>query len=59
MSAQNLKLPAKGFTKAERAWLREVIKAIQTVRAVEGRNITISDQNDGQIINATDCAPCP
>jgi len=55
----NLKLPEKGFTKAERAWLAELIEAIKTVHAVQGRNTTISDTNEGQVINADDCDPCP
>jgi len=55
----NLKLPEKGFTKAERAWLAELIEAIKTVHAVQGRNTTISDTNVGQVINADDCDPCP
>ncbi len=57
----DLKLPAKGFTKAERAWLQELIDAINTVQAVQGRNCTVSDAPDGsgQTINADDCTPCP
>ena len=54
----NLELPAKGFTKAERAWLRKLIEAIKTVKAVEGRNCTVSNDPSGQVINATDCDPC-
>jgi hypothetical protein len=59
MNAQELKLPAKGFTKTERAWLSELIEAIRTVHAVEGRNTTIDNTNDGQVVNADDCTPCP
>jgi len=55
----DLKLPEKGFTKAERAWLDELIEAIKTVHAIQGRNTTISDTNVGQVINADDCTPCP
>lgn len=54
-----LKLPDKGFTKAERAWLAQVIQAIRTVRAVPGRNCDINNSDDGQTINAADCTPCP
>lgn len=54
-----LELPRKGFTKAERAWLARVIEAINTVHAVAGRDITVSDHPDGQVINAADCDPCP
>jgi hypothetical protein len=54
-----LKLPEKGFTKAEREWLRELIDAINTVRAIKGRNVTITPSKSGQVINASDCPPCP
>ncbi len=54
-----LRLPEKGFTKAERAWLQTLIDAIKTVRAIQGRNTTVSDANEGQTINADDCTPCP
>lgn len=54
-----LELPQKGFTKAERAWLAKLIEAINTVRAVQGRNITITETDQGQTVNADDCAPCP
>jgi hypothetical protein len=59
MSIENLKVPAKGFTKAERKWLEELIKAIKTVHAVQGHNVTITDTDQGQLINANDCRPCP
>jgi len=59
MMPAELKLPDKGFTKSERAWLAELIEAIKTVHAVQGRNTTISDTNGGQVINADDCTPCP
>ncbi len=54
-----LKLPEKGFTKAERAWLEKLIEAIKTVQAIQGRNVTISNDGSGQTINADDCTPCP
>ena len=55
----DLKLPEKGFTKAERAWLRELIEAIKTVQAVAGRNVSIDRRpNHGTVINANDCSPC-
>lgn len=54
----NLTLPDKGFTKAEREWLKQLIEAINTVHGVQGRNVTITDSKDGQTINANDCAPC-
>lgn len=59
MNPDDLKLPKRGFTKSERAWLANLIEAIKTVHGIQGRNITISDQPDGQVINADDCAPCP
>jgi hypothetical protein len=55
----DLKLPAKGFTKAERKWLLELIKAIQTSRPIAGRNVTVTENDDGHVISADDCAPCP
>ncbi len=55
-----LELPEKGFTRAERKWLKEeLIKAIKTVQGVQGRNVTISNDDSGQTINADDCTPCP
>lgn len=55
-----LKLPEKGFTKAERAWFEKVlIPAIKTVQAVQGRNCTITNTDQGQVVNADDCTPCP
>ncbi len=59
MSPDKLKMPAKGFTKAERAWIQELIAEIKTVNAVQGRNVTISETESGQTINADDCTPCP
>lgn len=59
MTIENLTLPAKGFTKAEREWIKNVlIPAIKTVHAVPGHNVTISDSDNGQTINAMDCPPC-
>lgn len=54
-----LKVPEKGFTKAERIWIRELIEVIRTVRGVQGRHVTISNTADGQVINADECDPCP
>jgi len=54
-----LKLPEKGFTKTERAWLQKLITAIKTVQGISGRNCSITNTDDGQTINATDCTPCP
>lgn len=54
-----LELPAKGFTKTERAWLAELIEAIKTVHAVHGRNTSVSNTESGQVISASDCAACP
>ncbi len=60
MSPLELKLPEKGFTKAERKWLQDqLIEAIKTVYGIQGRNVTISNADTGQTINADDCAPCP
>lgn len=59
MNLDNLDLPAKGFTKAEREWLAKLIEAIKTVHAVQGRNVTIRDDANGQVINADDCEACP
>ena len=58
MNPADLTLPRKGFTKNERAWLAQLIEAIKTVHAVAGRNISISEHKQGQMINADDCAPC-
>ncbi len=55
-----LKLPEKGFTKAERAWIAsELAKAFQTINAVSGRNTTIDNSDEGQTVNASDCDKCP
>ncbi len=60
MDIQNLTAPDKGFTKAEREWLKTVlIPAIKTVHAVQGRNVSISNDDAGQTINAADCDACP
>ena len=59
MTLDTLKVPTRGFTKAERAWLKELVEAIKTVHAVQGRNCRITDTDKGQVINADDCAPCP
>jgi hypothetical protein len=58
VNISELKMPEKGFTKAERAWLAQLIEAIRTVHAVPGRNTSISDTDAGQVINAEDCTPC-
>jgi len=58
MTPESLKLPQKGFTKAERLWLAKLIEAINTVQAVQGRNCTVTNTQEGQIINADDCTPC-
>ncbi len=55
-----LKLPDKAFTKREREWIKSVlIPEIKKNHAVAGRNVTITDTDDGQTINADDCTPCP
>lgn len=60
MNIENLKPPDKGFTKAEIKWIKEIlIPAIKTVHGKQGRNVTINDQDSGQVVNADDCAPCP
>jgi hypothetical protein len=59
MKLDDLQLPERGFTKAERAWLEKLIEAIKTVHGIAGRNTSISDTDQGQVINAEDCAPCP
>jgi type IV secretory pathway protease TraF len=52
--------PQKGFTKAEREWIAKyLIPNVKTVHAIQGRNVSISDTEQGQVINADDCAPCP
>ena len=54
-----LQIPQKGFTKAEREWLKELLEAIKTVQAVAGRNVSIDKRpNQGTVINASDCEPC-
>ncbi len=60
MDIQNLTVPDKGFTKAERQWIKEVlIPAIKTVHGVAGRNVSITNSDNGQLINASDCDACP
>ncbi len=54
-----LQLPQKGFTKAERAWLQSLIDAIKTVQGIAGRNVTITNTDAGQTVDASDCTPCP
>jgi len=57
VNIENLKVPTKGFTKAERDWIKNVlIPAIKTVHAVSGHLTTVSDSDQGQVINAQDCA---
>jgi hypothetical protein len=51
MDVLNLTLPAKGFTKAERAWLTELIEAIKTVQGVAGTNTSITNTPHGQVMN--------
>jgi len=59
VNIDQLRPPGKGFTKAERKWIEEVlIPAIKTVHAVQGRNCSITDTDNGQTINANDCQPC-
>jgi len=60
VNLDTLQLPQKGFTKAEREWIKNVlIPAIKLVHAVQGRNCSITDEDSGQKINAADCQPCP
>ncbi len=60
MNIENLIAPDKGFTKAERKWIKDVlIPAIKTVQGVAGRNVSITNADQGQTINAADCQPCP
>lgn len=60
MNIGTLQAPEKGFTKAEREWIKNVlIPAIKTVHGVQGRNVSITDSDAGQTINASDCQPCP
>jgi len=54
-----LELPQKGFTKAEREWLKQLIEAIKTVEAVPGRNCSIDNSHNAQVISSNDCQPCP
>lgn len=59
MNVDGLQVPDKVFTKAERKWIKEVlIPAIRTVHGVAGRNISITDSEKDQVINAADCQPC-
>ncbi len=60
MDVQNLTAPEKGFTKAEREWIKTVlIPAIKTVQGVAGKNVSITNSDNGQTIAASDCQPCP
>lgn len=50
----------QGFTKKEREWLKTKLKpALKTVQGVAGRNVTITNEDSGQMINANDCDACP
>jgi hypothetical protein len=52
--------PQKGFTKAEREWIAKyLIPNVKTVRALQGRNTSVSDSDQGQTVNADDCPACP
>lgn len=56
----NLTLPEKGFTLKEREWLQQLIEAIKTVEGIPGANVDINNQaGSGQVINASNCPPCP
>ncbi len=60
MDLNTLTLPDKGFTKAEREWIKTVlIPAIKTVQGIAGKNVTINNSDNGQAIAASDCQPCP
>ncbi len=60
MDIQNLTVPDKGFTIAERKWIKEqLIPAIKTVQGVAGRNVAITNSDNGQTIAVSDCDPCP
>lgn len=60
MNVDNLQLPEKGFTKKEREWIKNVLfPAIRTVHAIQGRNVQITDSDNGQMIGANDCPECP
>lgn len=51
--------PPPGPRKLERYLVEVVIPAIKTLYAIAGVNVTISDFDTGQVINANDCPPCP
>ncbi len=59
MNIDQLTVPDKGFTKSEREWLKDLISAIKTVQGVAGRNVSITNSDNGQTIAASDCDPCP
>jgi len=60
MSDFVLRPPEKGFTKAERAYIINVlIPAIRSVKAVQGANMTVNNTDSGQVVNANDCPLCP
>jgi len=60
MNIENLRPPAKGFTKAEREWIKNVlIPALKTVHGIAGRNTTVDNSEAGQTINTAECSPCP
>ncbi len=60
MDIQTLTVPQKGFTKAERDWIKNVlIPALKTVQGIAGRNCSITNSQDGQTISGNDCPPCP
>ncbi len=60
MNIDQLTAPDKGFTKAEREWIKTVlIPAIKTVQGIAGRNVNIKNEDSGQTINVSDCDACP
>ncbi len=60
MNIDQLTTPEKGFTKAEREWIKTVlIPAIKTVQGIAGRNVAITNTDNGQTIAASDCDACP
>lgn len=51
-------IPGGAFTKKEREWLKKLKIGLKTVQAVQGTNVSITNSDNGQTINASNCPPC-
>jgi hypothetical protein len=54
MTPNELTVPTKGFTKAERAWLEQLVLAIKTAQPIAGTNVRIDVQaGQGTVVNVS------